>query len=91
MKPVTFLLLALWLCSLGVLAYQHHRQAAAYERQNQAIALVQKQYDAALRENQALKSASRLAGDSRVAFSQAQAIAARYQRVYRAQGPSSAH
>jgi hypothetical protein len=90
MKPVTILLLILCLCSLGLLAYQHHRQTAVYERQNQAIALVQKRYEAALRENQALKTVSRLAASSRTAFSQAQPIAARYQRVYRAQDLTSA-
>ncbi|HVQ20491.1 MAG TPA: hypothetical protein VMS23_05510 [Terrimicrobiaceae bacterium] len=90
MKPVTVFLLILWLCSLGLLAYQHHRQTAVYERQNQAIALVQKQYDAALRENQALRTVSRLAASSRTALSQAQPIASRYQRTYRAQDLSSA-
>jgi hypothetical protein len=66
---------------LGLLVYQHQAYSALYERQSQAIALVQKQYEAKLRENQTLKITSR----SRIAFAQAQPIAARYQKVSKAQ------
>ena len=66
---------------LGLLIYQHQAYSALYERQSQAIALVQKQYEAKLRENQTLKITSR----SRIAFAQAQPIAARYQKVSKAQ------
>jgi hypothetical protein len=74
--------LSLAIC-LGLLIYQHHVYSALYERQSQAIALVQKQYEASLRENQILKVTSR----SRIAFAQAQPIAARYQKVSKAQNP----
>ena len=85
MKAATILLaLGVAIC-LGLLAYQHHSYSALYERQNQAIALVQKQYEASLREAEALKAQSRIAARSRTAFQQAQPIAARYQRLLRAQ------
>jgi hypothetical protein len=70
---------------LGLLIYQHHRYSALYERQNQAIALVQKQYQASLRENQTLKATAQIESRSRIAFSQAQPIAARYQKGSKAQ------
>ena len=85
MKAATILLaLGVAIC-LGLLAYQHHSYSALYERQNQAIALVQKQYEASLREAEALKAQSRITARSRTAFQQAQPIAARYQRLLRAQ------
>jgi hypothetical protein len=71
---------------LGLLVYQHQAYSALYERQSQAIALVQKQYEAKLRENQTLKITSR----SRIAFAQAQPIAARYQKVSKAQNRTTA-
>ena len=85
MKTATIVLsLSMAIC-LGLLTYQHYSYSALYERQNQAIALVQKQHEASLRENQALKAASRIESRSRIAFSQAQPIAARYQKVLKAQ------
>jgi hypothetical protein len=69
---------------LGLLVYQHQAYSALYERQSQAIALVQKQYEAKLRENQTLTS------HSRIAFAQAQPIAARYQKVSKAQNRTTA-
>jgi hypothetical protein len=89
MKAVTILLsLGVAIC-LGLLAYQHHTYSALYERQTQAIALVQKQYEASLRESEALKAQRRIGALSRAALLQAQPIAARYQRLLRAQsGPA---
>ena len=73
---------------LGLLAYQHHSYSALYERQNQAIALVQKQYEASRRETEAHRAQSRIEARARTAFLQAQPIAARYQRLLRVQsGP----
>ena len=66
---------------LGLLIYQHYRYSALYGRQNQAIALVQKQYEASVRENQTLKATGQIESRSRIAFVQAQPIAARYQKV----------
>jgi hypothetical protein len=87
MKAATiFLSLGLAIC-IGLLAYQHYSYSALYERQNQAIALVQKRYEASLRENEALKARSQIEARSRIAFSQAQPIASRYQRLLRAQNP----
>jgi hypothetical protein len=84
MKTATIIaFLSLAIC-LGLLTYQHYRYSALYERQNQAIALVQRQYEASLRENQTLKARSGIESRSRTAFSQAQPIAARYQRVFKA-------
>jgi hypothetical protein len=81
MKTATIIFsLSIAIC-LGLLIYQHQAYSALYERQSQAIALIQRQYEANLRENQALKITSR----SRIAFAQAQPIAARYQKVSKAQ------
>lgn len=74
---------------LGLLAYQHTTYSALYERQNQAIALVQKRYEAILRENQTLKARDQIEERARIAFLQAQPIAARYQTVLKAQGRTS--
>ena len=85
MKTATIVLsLSMAIC-LGLLTYQHYSYSALYERQNQAIALVQKQYQASLRENQTLKATAQIESRSRIAFSQAQPIAARYQKVLKAQ------
>jgi hypothetical protein len=70
---------------LGLLIYQHYSYSALYERQNQAIALVQKQYEASVRENRTLKTTGQIESRSRIAFAQAQLIAARYQKVSKAQ------
>ena len=70
---------------LGLLIYQHYSYSALYERQNQAIALVQKQYEASARENRTLKTTGQIESRSRIAFAQAQPIAARYQKVSKAQ------
>jgi hypothetical protein len=84
----TILSLSTALC-LGLLTYQHYSYSALYERQNQAIALVQKQREASLRENQVLKAASQIESRSQIAFSQAQPIAARYQKVFKSQNRTS--
>lgn len=84
-KAATIVLSLSVAACLGLLTYQHYSYSALYERQNQAIALVQRQYEASLRENQALKTASQMESRSRIALSQAQPIAARYQRVFKAQ------
>jgi hypothetical protein len=86
---IMILSLSLATC-LGLLAYQHFNYSALYERQNQAIALVQKQYEASLRENQALKVAGHIDSRSRIAFSQAQPIAARYQQIFKVQNRTTA-
>jgi hypothetical protein len=83
MKTATTILSLTTAICLGLLTYQHYQHAALYQRQNEAIALVQKRYEAALRENQALKAASQIASRSRDAFSQAQPIAARYQAAFK--------
>ena len=54
MKAATILLAMGVAFCLGLLAYQHQSYSALYERQNQAIALVQKKYEASLREAEAL-------------------------------------
>ena len=90
MKTATILLsLSVAIC-LGLLTYQHYRYSSLYERQNQAIALVQKQYEASLRENLALKAAGQIESRSRIAFSQAQPIAARYQRDFKSRSTTTA-
>ena len=86
---IPILSLSLATC-LGLLAYQHFNYSALYERQNQAIALVQKQYEASLRENQALKVAGQIESRSRTAFSQAQPIAARYQQGFKVKNRTTA-
>ena len=88
-KAITILSLSVAAC-VGLLAYQHNRYSALYERQNQAIALVQKQYEASLRENQALKVAGQIESRSRIAFSQAQPIAARYQQIFKVRNRTTA-
>jgi hypothetical protein len=85
MKTATIILSLSMAVCLGLLTYQHYRYSALYERQNQAIALVQRQYEASLRENHTLKATSQIESRSRIAFSQAQPIAARYQKVSKAQ------
>ena len=90
MKTATVILsLGMAVC-LGLLTYQHYTYSALYERQNQAIALIQRKYETSLRENQALKATRQIESRSRIAFSQAQPIAARYQRVFKAQNPTAA-
>ena len=85
MKAATILLAMGVAFCLGLLAYQHQSYSALYERQNQAIALVQKKYEASLREAEVLRAQSRIEARSRTAFQQARPIAARYQRLLRAQ------
>jgi hypothetical protein len=86
-KAIIILFLGLAIC-LGLLAYQHHSYSVLYERQNQAIALIQKRYETSLRENQALKERMQIQERSRIAFSQARPIAARYQRLFKIQNPT---
>ena len=86
---MTILSLSMAAC-VGLLAYQHNRYSALYERQNQAIALIQKQYEASVRENQALKVAGQIESRSRTAFSQARPIAARYQQVFKVKNRTTA-
>jgi hypothetical protein len=86
-NAIIILILGLAIC-LGLLAYQHYSYAARYERQNQAIALMQKKYEAALRQNQALQERAQIQERSRIAFSQAQRIAARYQRFSQSRNPA---
>jgi hypothetical protein len=81
MKRATIILSLSMAACLGLLTYQHYKYSALYERQNQAIALVQKQYETSLRENQTLKATSQIESRSRIALSQAKPIAARYQKV----------
>jgi hypothetical protein len=88
-NAIIILTLGLAIC-LGLLAYQHYSYAARYERQNQAIALIQKKYEAALRQNQALQERAQIQERSRIAFSQAQRIAARYQRFSQSRNPAPA-
>ena len=90
MKTLTIIaFLGLATC-FGLLTYQHYRYSALYERQDKAIALVQKQYEASVRENNALKAASQIESRSRIALSQAQPIATRYQKVLKSQSRTSA-
>ena len=90
MKTLTIIaFLSLAIC-FGLLTYQHYSYSALSERQNQAIALVQKQYKASVRENNALKAAGQIESRSRIALSQAQPIAARYQKVLKSQSRTSA-
>jgi hypothetical protein len=84
MKAATIFLSLGLATFLGLSVYQHQRYSALYERQNQAIDLVQKRYESSLRENEALKAQSRIEARSRTAFFQAQPIAARYQRLLKA-------
>ena len=90
MKTVTVIAFLSMAACVGLLAYQHNRYSALYERQNQAIALVQKRHEASLRENQALKVAGQIESRSRTAFSQAQPIAARYQQVFKVKNRTTA-
>jgi hypothetical protein len=85
MKAATIFLSLCLAISFGLLAYQHHSYSALFERQSQAIALVQRRYDASLRENEVLRARSHIEARSRIAFLQAQPIAARYQRLLKAQ------
>ena len=70
---------------LGLLAYQQHTYSTLFERQNQAIALVQRQYETSLRENQALRAKGEIQARSQIALSQAQPIAVRYRKIFEAQ------
>jgi hypothetical protein len=82
MKAAILTLLISLAFSLGLLGYQHYSHSARYERQNQAIALVEKRYQASLRENESLKTRKQIQERSRTALSQAQPIAARYQKLH---------
>jgi hypothetical protein len=88
-NAIIILTLGFAIC-LGLLAYQHYSNAARYERQNQAIALMQKKYEAALRQNQAFQERAQIQERSRIAFSQAQRIVARYQRFSQSRNPAPA-
>jgi hypothetical protein len=88
-KAIVTLFLGLAVC-LGFVGYQHYSSSLLYERQNEAIALIRKQQEASRRENQALKERRQLQERSRVAFSQAQPIAARYRKLFKVQNTISA-
>jgi hypothetical protein len=81
---ITILSLLVAIC-LGLLAYQQHTYSTLFERQNQAIALVQRQYETSLRENQALRAKGEIQARSQIALSQAQPIAVRYRKIFEAQ------
>jgi hypothetical protein len=70
---------------LGLLAYQQHTYSVVFERQTQAIALVQRRYETSLRENQALSAKGTIQSRSQIALSRAQPIAARYRKIFAAQ------
>jgi hypothetical protein len=81
---IIILSLGIAIC-LGLLAYQQHTYSALYERQTQAIALFQRQYQTSLRENQALRAKGEIQARSQIALSQAQTIAARYRKIFEVQ------
>jgi hypothetical protein len=70
---------------LGLLAYQQHAYSALYERQAQAIALFQRQYETSLRENQALRAKGEIQSRSQIALLQARPIAVRYRKIFEPQ------
>ena len=89
MKAATIILsLGATIC-LGLLAYQQHTYSTLYERQNQAIALVQRQYESSLRENQALRAKAGIPARSQIALTQAQPIADRYRKIFEGQKRAS--
>jgi hypothetical protein len=70
---------------LGLLAYLQQTYSALFERQTQAIALFQRQYETSLRENQALRAKGEIRSRSQIALSQAQPIAVRYRKIFEVQ------
>jgi hypothetical protein len=81
---IIILSLGIAIC-LGLLGYQQHTYGALYERQTQAIALFQRQYETSLRENQALRAKGEIQSRSQIALAQAQSIAARYRKIFEGQ------
>jgi hypothetical protein len=84
MKTAIIILSLLVASCLGLLAYQQHTYSTLFERQNQAIALVQRQYET-LRKNQALRAKGEIQACSQIALSQAKPIAVRYRKIFEAQ------
>ncbi|MDD5199630.1 MAG: hypothetical protein PHC88_07475 [Terrimicrobiaceae bacterium] len=87
MKSLLISILALGLAiSAGLLFVQRHRYQALYERQDQAIALVQSKYDALLRESQTAQRTDGKRKLAQSALSRAQTLAPRYEALNRITG-----
>ena len=82
---VPVLVLGLAIC-VGLLFLQQHRYQKLYERQNQAITVVQAKYDALLRTSQATRRVETTRKLSDAARVQAKSLAPRYESLNRITG-----
>jgi|GEM_PF-5385296 len=82
---VPVLVLGLAIC-VGLLFLQQHRYQKLYERQNQAITVVQAKYDALLRTTQATQRAEATRKFTEAARAKARTLAPRYEALNRITG-----